>query len=862
MFVWEKEGKVHIIDTSGQRLSEPLIDLSEEVTNWKDHGLMGFALDPSFLQNGYFYLLYAVDLHHYWHYGTAEYSPDSTFTDSHPTFGRVTRYQANPATQYTSAMPESRKVLLGETITNAIPLVYSFHGLGSIRAATDGTLLISCGDATSNQGTGIGGNPEDSLVNKALEIGLMTPDQDIGSYKAQYLGAYSGKVLRIDAQSGDGLSSNPYFDPENPRSPQSRTWALGLRNPYRIAIKPETGSHYAEEGNPGVIYAGDVGNGGWEEINIIKQGGQNFGWPIYEGFHIQWGFHLAETPLNTMAVNPLFGTGNCDREFFDFKELFVRRTANGPDFVPNPCNPAEPIPDSSFPMIESLPIITWSNAEWNPPTRAEVIHFNEEDRLAPLTIDDPGSGVIGEAFDGYSSMAGVFYQGTQFPEEYHNAYFAIDFSGWIKVFDFDDNHELKAVRPFFNFANQIIYLAQDPGGNLYYINLEGEIHKITYGGNPPPVAIIEADQYYGTSPLPVHFEGDASFDSNLDIASYLWDFGDGTTSTEANPSYTFSSDDNSPQSFVVSLTVTDTEGASNTTEEIISVNNTPPLVNITSFQDGDRYPLSATTSLELIAEVSDAEHDDELLNYEWNTYVHHNAHFHPEPTDYNHRSHVLISPLGCVDENYWFRIELTVTDPSGLSTTDSRQVFPNCDNAFISPIQLSASAQPEKVKLDWTIDFASQAGTFEIQRSNNLFDFAPIGTLSLPITATRKSFQFIDPAPLLGSNIYRIKVIGNDRAYNYSNIASASYPMVSDIRIYPNPADTYFNIEVKEAQTGTMHFELFQVNGARLLTTSWNAAPGKPFEQTILSNFLNNGTYLYRIKNGEAVGTGKLLIFR
>ena len=45
MYVWEKEGKVHIIDANGELLSDPLIDISEEVTNWKDHGLMGFVLD-------------------------------------------------------------------------------------------------------------------------------------------------------------------------------------------------------------------------------------------------------------------------------------------------------------------------------------------------------------------------------------------------------------------------------------------------------------------------------------------------------------------------------------------------------------------------------------------------------------------------------------------------------------------------------------------------------------------------------------------------------------------------------------------------------------------------------------------------
>ncbi|MBV6655049.1 MAG: PQQ-dependent sugar dehydrogenase, partial [Mameliella sp.] len=49
MYVWEKKGVVRVVDTSGNIFPEPLIDISEEVSNWKDHGLMGFTLDNDFL---------------------------------------------------------------------------------------------------------------------------------------------------------------------------------------------------------------------------------------------------------------------------------------------------------------------------------------------------------------------------------------------------------------------------------------------------------------------------------------------------------------------------------------------------------------------------------------------------------------------------------------------------------------------------------------------------------------------------------------------------------------------------------------------------------------------------------------------
>ncbi|MEZ4738217.1 MAG: PQQ-dependent sugar dehydrogenase [Flavobacteriales bacterium] len=70
-YVWEKGGRVWIIN-NGVRLPAPLIDISAEVGNWRDHGLLGFALDPNFLSNGRVYLMYGVDRHHLMNFGTRE----------------------------------------------------------------------------------------------------------------------------------------------------------------------------------------------------------------------------------------------------------------------------------------------------------------------------------------------------------------------------------------------------------------------------------------------------------------------------------------------------------------------------------------------------------------------------------------------------------------------------------------------------------------------------------------------------------------------------------------------------------------------------------------------------------------------
>ena len=74
LYVAEKAGRVWpIVDHAKAPL--PLIDLSEEITNYESHGLKGFALHPDFLVNGHYFVLYEVDRHHLDHFGTPSYDP-------------------------------------------------------------------------------------------------------------------------------------------------------------------------------------------------------------------------------------------------------------------------------------------------------------------------------------------------------------------------------------------------------------------------------------------------------------------------------------------------------------------------------------------------------------------------------------------------------------------------------------------------------------------------------------------------------------------------------------------------------------------------------------------------------------------
>lgn len=101
----------------------------------------------------------------------------------------------------------------------------------------------------------------------------------------------NGKVLRLDPATGNGVSSNPFYDPDNPRSERSRVWAMGFRNPWRIRRldEPAWSDQYPEhpkpeDGKPGRFAVSDVGANSFEEVNIVDAAGFNGGWPHFEGF--------------------------------------------------------------------------------------------------------------------------------------------------------------------------------------------------------------------------------------------------------------------------------------------------------------------------------------------------------------------------------------------------------------------------------------------------------------------------------------------------------------------------------------------------------------------------------------------------
>jgi glucose/arabinose dehydrogenase len=317
MYVWEKGGRVYVVNDS-VRQSTPLLDISEEVGSWGAHGMLGFALDPAYLTNGRIYVLYAVDRHHLLYFGTPSYSASANIINN-ATIGRITRYTVVNPGDPTNAYVDynTRQILLGATAEDGFPITANTHGVGSLLFGTDGTLLASCGDGAFPSGEDFGSQPETWYL-QALADGILNDTTNCGAYRAQSLHSLSGKLLRIDPETGEGLASNPYYDPTEPSSVQSRIWALGLRQPFRMTLMPGTGGHYPSEGDPGVVVIGDVGSGNREEINICNQPGLNFGWPLYEGMGTMSSYYNQIEP-NLAAPTP----GGCGQSYYRDRKSVV-----------------------------------------------------------------------------------------------------------------------------------------------------------------------------------------------------------------------------------------------------------------------------------------------------------------------------------------------------------------------------------------------------------------------------------------------------------------------------------------------------------------------------------------------------------
>src|SRR5262249_36179080 len=99
----------------------------------------------------------------------------------------------------------------------------------------------------------------------------------------------------------------------------------------------------------------------------------------------------------------------------------------------------------------------------------------------------------------------------------------------------------------------------------------GTILNDDFALNQPPVAVAHVSSSSGFAPLTATFDGSSSSDPDGSIASYVWTFGDGVSSSLVNPAHVY----NAIGTYTATLTVTDNNGSSSSASLTITVRQDP-----------------------------------------------------------------------------------------------------------------------------------------------------------------------------------------------------------------------------------------------------------------------------------------------
>ena len=284
VFVAEQSGLVKVFDSVTDPSATVFADLRTNVFHSGNRGLIGFALDPDFPADPYVYVLYTYD-HELgssappprWGTpgATLDACPTQQGADGCVVSGRLSRLQAAG-----DVMTDAEQVLVEDWCQQ-----YPSHSVGSIVFGADGALYASAGEGASFEfgDYGQAGSPLNPCGDPPGGTGavLTPPTAEGGALRAQDLRTVGdpvtldGTIVRLDPATGGALPTNPLAGDADPNA--RRIVAYGLRNPFRMAVRPGTNE----------LWISDVGWTTWEEIDRLPDPTdatvENFGWPCYEG---------------------------------------------------------------------------------------------------------------------------------------------------------------------------------------------------------------------------------------------------------------------------------------------------------------------------------------------------------------------------------------------------------------------------------------------------------------------------------------------------------------------------------------------------------------------------------------------------
>jgi glucose/arabinose dehydrogenase len=619
IFVAQKNGVIKVFQSLTDTNPATFADLSSEVDDYWDRGLLGLALPADFPASPYVYVLYTYDAPiggtaPTWNDGCP--TPPGPTTDGCLVSARVSRLQISG-----NVMTGTEQVLINDWCQQ-----FPSHSIGTLLFGRDGYLYVGGGDGASfnnvdygQYGATYAGDQANSCGDPPGAVGtaLSPPAAEGGALRSQSVrrtdgpASLDGAVLRVDPATGAGVPGNPFYSSSDANA--RRIVAYGLRNPFRFTQRPGTDE----------LWIGDVGWNTWEEINRLvsptNTTASNFGWPCYEGASPQSGYQGA-------------GLNLCSSLY-------------------------------STPGSVIAPYYTYNHS-------ACVVSYPG--------CHTGGSSITGVAFYPGGSYPAQYNGALFFADHTRNEIWAM-LPGTNGLPDPSRLQSFVGVDATGGAAGHPVDLKIGPGGDLFYVDMDdGTIHRITYtAANQPPTAVVTASPTNGPAPLTVGFDGTGSSDPEGKPLSYSWDLnGDGTFGDATGPtaSYTYAT----VGVYHPSLKVTDDQGASDTASVTVTVGNTAPTAVIDlpastlTWRVGDTIPFSGHAT-----DAQDGTLPASALS--WSLILHHcftptDCHTHLIQTVNSVSSGSFTAP----DHEYpcWLEVQLTATDSGGLTSTTSVRLDP------------------------------------------------------------------------------------------------------------------------------------------------------------------------------------------
>ncbi|MEU9008849.1 family 16 glycoside hydrolase [Streptomyces sp. NPDC048479] len=532
-----RNGELRMTDSAGNTRVVGTIP----VYSHDEEGLQGVGLDPEFSENRFIYLYYAPPLN-----TPAGDAPNTGTPADFAKFDGVNRLSRFVLKADGTLDNASEKKVIDIPATRGI----CCHVGGDIDFDAQGNLYLSTGD-DSNPFASDGYTPIDETPGRNPAYDARRTSGNTNDLR--------GKLLRIKVND-DASYSIPDGNLFAPGTDKTRPeiYAMGFRNPFRFSVDKKTGIVYIGDYGPDAGAADPKrGPAGQVEFARVTKPG-NFGWP--------------------------FCTGKND-PYVDYD--FATKTS-GATF-----NCAAPKNES--PYNTGLVDLPPAQPAWIPYDGGSVPEFG-------TGSESPMGGPV-YRYDAASTSP------VKFPEAYDGDFFAGEFGRrWIKRIEQGEDGAVQSINPVPWTGTQIMDMAFGPDGALYVLDYgtawfggdeNSGLYRIENAtGGRSPVAEAAANRASGKAPLKVAFSSAGTSDGDGDTLTYAWDFGDGGTSTEANPTYTYKKNG----TYTATVTAKDPSGRTGSASVHVVVGNTAPKVTLelpaegALFSFGDEIPFKVTVT--------------------------------------------------------------------------------------------------------------------------------------------------------------------------------------------------------------------------------------------------------------------------